>query len=335
MEEKETNAISKRTKVIIAASAGVVLIAVLIAILLNRHKGSTAQETQILGGLDVLCAPNGIVTDGDGGFLITDLYGKKIWRVKNNKSDIYVGADSVLDRYGEPVGGYNDASFDETLFAKPWAIAPFQGGYAVTDTENDSIRLIRVEEGTQTINGESDVLETGKYGVIFDHPTGLATDGNGNLYVSDTGNGAIRLITTEGKVETVADGLNAPTGLCFAMGTLYVAETGANRIVSIKDGNVAVIAGSGESGNVDGTALTAEFAAPQGVAVSSDGTIYVGDTVNAAVRRIRNGVVETILSQKDEALEIGPVSPTGLYIYEGHLYVCDSFSRRIYIISID
>lgn len=338
MKALDFKSISKRTKIIIAAAAGVVVLAAIgamIAIIANKHNIKTVARTKVLDGLDVLCAPNSIITDGEGGFLITDLYGKKIWRNVNGKSSVYVGADSVHDRYDEPIGGYNDATFDETLFAEPWAISPFLGGYAVTDTENNSVRLIRVEKGTQTINGESDVLEMGEYGVTFDHPTGLATDDDGNLYVSDTGRGAIRLITTEGDVETIADGLNAPTGLCYAGGTLYVAETGANRILTVKDGNLQVIAGSGEDGDKDGAAMSASFSSPQGVAVAADGTIYVGDTVNASVRRIINGTVDTILSQSDEVLETSPVSPTGVYVFEGNLYVCDYFSRMIYTLPIN
>ncbi len=337
MEPKGLKSISKRTKIIIAAITGVVVLAAigaLIAIIVSKHNIKTVARTQVLDGLDVLCAPNSIITDGDGGFLVTDLYGKKIWRIANGKSNVYAGADSVHDRYDEPLGGYNDADFEESLFSEPWAITPFLGGYAVTDTENNSVRLVRVEKGTQTINAESDVLEMGEYGVTFDHPTGLATDENGNLYVSDTGRGAIRLITTEGEALTVAEGLNAPTGLCYVDGTLYVAETGANRIISIKDDIVQVIAGNGEDGNSDGAALSASFSSPQGVAVAPDGTIYVGDTVNASVRRIKNGTVDTILSQSDKRLETSPVSPRGVYVFEGYLYVCDYFSRMIYTLPI-
>ncbi len=338
MEAKETKVISKRTGFIIAAAAGVVVIAAiaaLIVILANKHTIRTEARTNILGELDVLCAPNSIVADDDGGFLFTDLYGKKIWRIMNGKSTVYAGADSVHDRYGEPVGGYNDAPFDETLFKEPWAITPFLGGYAVSDTGNNSVRLIRVKEGSKTINGESDVLEMGEYGVTFDKPTGLATDEEGNLYVSDTGRGSIRKISTEGEVETVAEGLNNPTGLCYAGGALYVAETGENRIVCVRDRNITVVAGNGEDGNRDGSAGSASFSSPQGVAVSADGTVYVGDTVNASVRRIRNGKVDTILSPSDDVLSTSPVSPTGMYICDGNLYVCDYFARMIYSIPVN
>lgn len=329
--------LSKRTKIIIAAAAGVVIVAAIVSlVVVITHKSNVkvAARANILGELDVLCAPNSIVPDDDGGFLITDLYGKKVWRIKNGKSTVYAGTDSVKDRYGEPIGGYNDAGYADSLFKEPWAISPFLGGYAVSDTANNSVRLLRTKEGTQTINGASDVLEMSEYGVTFESPTGLATDDEGNLYISDTGRGAVRKITTNGEVETVVEDLAGPTGLCYADGALYIAETDAERVISVKDGVISPVAGSGEVGDADGNAESASFASPQGVAVAEDGTVYIADTVNASVRRVKDGKVDTILSPSDAYLSTSPVSPTGLCISDNTLYVCDYFSRMIYTIPI-
>lgn len=329
--------LSKRTKIVIAAAAGVVIVAAIVslsAVIVHKTNIKAAAAANILGELDVLCAPNSIVPDDDGGFLITDLYGKKVWRIKNGKSSVYAGGDSKQDRYGEPLGGYNDSSLSETLFREPWAISPFLEGYAVSDMENGTVRLVDGNGSTRTINGESDVLETSVNGVTFDKPSGLATDKNGDLYVSDTGRGAIRKITTSGEVQTVIEGLNRPMGLCYADGILYVAETGANRVISVKDGEISLVAGSGECGDADGSIEEASFSSPQGVAVDKDGTVYIADTVNACVRVVKDGKVDTILRPTDEILETGPVSPTGMCICDGYLYVCDNFSREIYIVPI-
>ena len=173
-------------------------------------------------------------------------------------------------------------------------------------------------------------------GVAFSHPTGLACDGEGNLYVSDTFEGAVRVITPDGSVSTLIDGLTDPMGLCWKDGTLYIAEAGANRIVKVTDGKLTVVAGSGEDGFVDGPAAQAAFSSPQGVVVGDDGAVYVSDTVNGAVRRIKNGVVTTLAHRDESDLNTFiPTSPVGLAVRGDQLYVCDSFARRVFVISLE
>ena len=200
--------------------------------------------------------------------------------------------------------------------------------------DNNAVRLIRAEN-TQTVNGSTEEdLTVAELGVAFSHPTGLAADGDGNLYVSDTFEGAVRRITPEGTVTTVVDGLIDPMGLCWKDGVLYIAETGANRIVKVTDGRLTVVAGSGEDGFANGPAAQAAFSAPQGVAVGEDGTVYVSDTLNSAVRQIRGGVVSTLVRRNlDEPESFIPISPVGLVLYGDQLYVCDSFSRKVFVIS--
>lgn len=312
---------------IIAGAVGIVALIILCIICFWPKKKAVAGS--FLEGLDVLCTPNSVIKTASGDFLVTDVYGKKIWTVTGNHAVVYAGADTVEDLYGEPMGGYNDAALPQSLFKEPWAITPFLGGYAVSDTENHAVRLV-TDASVQTVNGRSSDLEEGDLGVTFDLPTGLATDDAGNLYVADTGRGAIYRISKEGIVDTYVDGLNAPMGICYANGLLYVAETGEHRVISVKDGKVSVVAGTGEEGDADGPAATATFSSPKGVAVTKDGVVFIADTVNGTVRRVKNGTVDTILIAEDKALTTSPVSPTSLMTDDEWLYVCDPFARMIY-----
>ena len=63
------------------------------------------------------------------------------------------GGDTVADRYGKPKGGYNDAGLEDSYFKRPWAVAPFRDGYAVSD--NDVVRLV-LSETIQTVNGSTE-----------------------------------------------------------------------------------------------------------------------------------------------------------------------------------
>lgn len=289
-----------------------------------------------VSAMDVMCEPSGIASMEDGSLLITDTYGKLVWRVQDGVSTVYAGGDTVEDPYGEPVGGYNDADPEGSYFKHPWAIAPFLDGYAVTDTDNNAVRLIQ-EDSIQTINGstEEDLMMT-DMGVAYDHPTGLASDEDGNLYISDTLQNAVRRITPEGLVTTFADNLSDPMGLCWKDGALYVAETGANRIVKIEEGTISAVAGCGADGMENGAADQASFSMPQGVAVGEDGTVYVSDTGNSAVRKVRDGQVTTLVERDVEDLgSFAPVSPVGLLVQGDQLYICDNFSRKVFSVSLE
>ena len=283
--------------------------------------------------MDVQCAPAGIALTGGGILLVTDTYHGVVWQVRDGVSSVYAGS---LPAEGEaPKKGYLDLSLDESAFASPWAIAPFLDGWAVSDPENNVVRLLRLS-GVETVNAETaENLPTGDMGVTYERPTGLAADEDGNLYVADTLRGAIRRITPDGDLNTVAEGLAEPMGLAWYKGELYAAETGANRIVKIDaKGQVTVLAGTGEADLLDGPAASAAFAAPQALCVGEDGTIYVSDTANGAVRCIRNGYVTTLLAQGDGDADPAPVSPQGLLLRGDLLYVCDNFARKVFTISL-
>lgn len=299
------------------------------AVLMNY---SRLYNDRMISLLDNLCAPSGIAAAGDGALLVTDVYNKVIWRLKGGSSSVYAGGETVADPYGQPLGGYNDAQLAQSYFKRPWAIAPFLDGWAVSDAENNAVRLIR-SETTQTVNGTtSESLKTTQLGVAFAYPTGLAADGEGNLYVSDTHNNAVRKITPQGVVTTAAEGLSDPMGLCWHEGALYVAETGANRVVRVVNGRVELVAGSGREDLTDGPVAQAAFSMPQGVAVGPDGSVYVADTGNSALRRVRDGTVTTLIARDLTGMEVCPVSPTGLLVYQDRLYVCDSFARRVFVL---
>ncbi len=337
MEEKKMKWDRKRIAVTGAGATAVILIAAGILFWMRNTEEDTIWEGVLdeVNVLDMMCEPSGITLTEDGDLLVTDTYGKMVWQVKNKKSSLYAGGETVADPYGRPLGGYNDAPPKDSYFKYPWAITPFLDGYAVSDTENDVVRLIR-EDSVETVNADTqeDLVMT-DMGVAFSHPTGLATDEEGNLYIADTLENAVRKVTPEGVLTTFASGLSEPMGLCWKDGALYVVETGANRIVKVQDGAVSLVAGSGAEGSQDGNADEASFSMPQGVAVGDDGMAYVTDTGNSAIRMVKNGAVSTLVIRKPEDLEMfSPISPVGILLVENELYVCDNFARKVFVVSL-
>ena len=138
----------------------------------------------------------------------------------------------------------------------------------------------------------------------FYDPVGVAVDGDGNVYVADYGNHAIRKITPAGVVTTLAgtagssgsaDGTGAdarfkyPSGVAVdGDGNVYVGDTSNNQIRKITPaGEVTTLAGTATgSGFADGIGPFARFFAPYGVAVDGDGNIYVADNANHVTRKV-------------------------------------------------
>src|SRR5581483_2183982 len=134
----------------------------------------------------------------------------------------------------------------------------------------------------------------------------------GTVYIADTANSAIRVMTSAGVVTTLAgspsDGsangasstarfYNPRNVAVDTSSNLYVADTQNSVIRKITPlGVVSVLAGTaGVSGSADGLGANALFSAPQGVALDSANNVYVADTGNNTIRKIApGGMVSTL-----------------------------------------
>ena len=253
---------------------------------------------------------------------------------------------------GDGVPGVRDDEVEAARFSDPFGVAVGADGtvYVADAGEAQRIRAItrdvRVGSGGDS-GGKSRVLTLagGVQGFAdglgtaarFNTPSGLAIDARGVLYVADTGNNAIRRITPDGQVTTLAgDGIagyrdgparlarfNGPIGVAVdANGRVIVADTYNDRIRAIEtDGTVRTIAGGASPGVVDGPGEQARFHTPSGVAVDASGRIHVADTGNGLLRIIDGtGAVTTDSWFFPEGL----VRPIGLAISAaGDVYVTD------------
>ncbi len=199
------------------------------------------------------------------------------------------------------------------------------GNVYVADTGNDSIRKVTPTGMVTTIAGQVGISGTndGMGSVaLFNHPWSVALDKSGNVYVGDTGNNTIRELTPVGTnwmVTTLAglagvsgtnDGTNGgaqffgPFGLAVDVATnLYVADTDNYTLREVMPVGtnwvVTTLAGLARTqGTNDGTNSNARFNIPIGVAVATNGNLYVADAGNNMIREVTsvgtNWVVTTL-----------------------------------------
>jgi hypothetical protein len=74
--------------------------------------------------------------------------------------------------------------------------------------------------------------------------------------------------------------------LVDGQGTIYVVDTGNNIIRKISQGKVSTYAGTGKAGFRNGSVREAQFNAPSGLALDKAGNLYVADTLNNVIRKI-------------------------------------------------
>jgi hypothetical protein len=255
--------------------------------------------------------PSGLARASAGGNLfVADTANATLRRIDN--------AGTVTTLAGSSsVRGNNDATGTAATFSSPLGLAlDSAGNLYVADEMNHTIRRVTPGGIVSTYAGSAGNPGTANGPLLtarFNHPSGVALDSAGNLYVADTFNHTLRKITPAGIVSTLAglegvagaaDGagssalFNKPTGLAIdSSGNIYAADTANSSIRKITPaGTVTTFAGlSTISGLKDGTGTDAWFNQPQALAFDGAGNLYVADTGNAAIRKITPaGTVTTL-----------------------------------------
>ena len=289
----------------------------------------------------VLLEPAGILAARDGSLYVADEGANQIIRVNGETKELVAGYALPVDAHGRATGGYRDGAWDEAVFNRPFALVEWNGGIAVSDSGNHCIRFIEQEETVRTLAGTGEAgCQNGYAGeATFFEPKGLAVGQDGCLYVADSGNGVLRRISKNGQVDTLVEGLDTPIGLCSDGDALYITDAGTNQILRWTEAEgLTVVAGAAyrdeERSLEDGVAEAAVFSKPMGVACR-DGVLYVSDTGFSAVRRIRDGQVDTLSIYGGTGTNLWPGQPAGLIATEGTLYVADPFSGVLFSLNID
>ncbi len=261
------------------------------------------------GGAAQFYHPTGVAVDGNGNVYVADFSNYTIRKITNT------GAVTTLAGSARQAGTA-DGTGTAARFNGPFDVAvDGNGNVYVADYNNHTIRKITSTGVVTTLAGSAGLAGTADgtgAAARFNNPSGIAVDGNGNVYVADYNNHTIRKITSTGAVTTLAgsagqsgsgNGTGAAARFFFPRrvavdgnGNVYVADTGNNMIRKITStGAVTTLAGSLLFGSADGTGVAAQFSSPSGVSVDGNGNVYVGDWGNDTIRKITSaGVVTTI-----------------------------------------
>jgi sugar lactone lactonase YvrE len=301
--------------------------------------------------------PRGVAYDPAGALYIADTNNHTIRRV-----EIATGNVTTLAGTAGAFGG-TDGTGTSALFNAPQALTyDGVGSLFVADTFNHTIRQVDVASaavgtlaGTAGSAGSRDGTAGG---ALFNRPQGVAYDGRGTLFVTDTLNSTIRsVVVATGEVTTLAgapgmlgstDGIGAearfsrPQGVCHdRSGNLFVADTMNHtlRRIVVATAAVTTLAGAATSiGSADGTGSAALFNQPQGVAHDGRDELFIADTQNHTLRRmiISTGAVTTLAGMagvQGTTDGTGAAarfrSPQGLAYSAGTLFVADVINSTI------
>ncbi len=220
-----------------------------------------------------------------------------------------------------------------------------------------SLRTVRTYAGS----GGNDFADGSALTAQFNTPSGIARAADGRLFIVDTNNNRIRVISADGAtvstyagdgVRAFADGststasFRAPRGIAVAAdGRVFVADVSNNRIrvISADGTTVSTYAGDGVQGFADGSTSTARFSSPRGIALAADGRLFVAEG-NHRIRVISadGATVSTYAGSGNFAFADGSTTtarfsePRGVAVAaDGRVFVADTINHRIRVISAD
>jgi sugar lactone lactonase YvrE len=287
------------------------------------------------------------------------------------------GSGNITTIAGTGTAGYNgeglEADCAELNTPDGGITFDVSGNVYIGDTHNHRIRKINISTGiintiagTGTLGYSGDNIAATSSGLYW--PDGVVFDVLGNLYIADTWNYRVRkVMASTGIITTIAgtgsygyngDGIPATSArLSYAdgiaidnNGNIYVGDATNSRIrrIDANTGIITTVAGDGSwgvFGGDGGPATNAKLYYPVGVALDSQGNIYIADTYNNRVRKvtISTGIISTIAGTGTAGYNGDGISATSAQLNNpfgitldssGNVYIADASNNRIRKITI-
>lgn len=249
-----------------------------------------------------------------------------------------------------------------TSFRYPNAVAVDSANNVYVVEQSRILKISRLHEKVHLLAGATEAGDEDGTGAEarFRSPAGISVDAAGNVIVADTYNNKIRKVSRAGVVTTIAgtgsvdmptfgvsateSALNRPHGvLALPDGRLLVADSWNNAVYAIDaDGvlrpfagkpNRAGYQGAGTFSGDAGRAIDAGMNTPVGLAMDSEGTVYIGDRFNHRIRAVStSGPIRTLaggggpgFARQGKKLN----SPAGLEVLGDQLLVADTGNKIV------
>jgi len=240
------------------------------------------------------------------------------WRF--NGSNISSVITTVAGNGSNGYSGDGGAATNAALNNPTGVAVDASGNVFIADYQNQRIRMVTTNGITTTVAGNGATNNYGDGGpatnAALNHPFDVAVDSSGDVFISDSGNNRIREVGTNGIITTVAGGgtnnlgdggaatnatLNNPPAIAIdALGNLFIADYGNNRIRKVgTNGIITTVAGGGTNLATNGIAATrANIYDPVGVAIDGFGNLfisYVHPGTNGGVLKVGASGIITVL----------------------------------------
>ena len=301
--------------------------------------------------------PVGLAVDSSGDLYIADANNHRIRRITRDGN-----INTIAGTGSSGFSGDTGLATQAKLNAPHAVNIDSQGRVLIADTQNSRIRrfvpggIITTIAGSKAGFGGDNSLATAAY---LSKPDGVTVDRQGILYISDTGNQRIRVVTGDGIITTIAGSiagfrgdatsaaggwLNNPLGIATDGQNIYIADSSNDRVRAIFPSHIInTIAGSGHYSGDNGPALSAVMTNPSFVAMDNPGNLFISDQDNHVVRMVDiTGKITTIagtgvagnLGDGGPALSAQLNSPQGLAVDRmGNVYVVDANNATIRMIT--
>ena len=262
----------------------------------------------------------GLAMDATGNLFIGDTFDEHIRRVDTN--------DIITSVVGDGEGGYSGdggPAINAAVNFPTGLASDAAGNVYFVDNGNERVRELATNGiittlagdggngfiGFPTYSGDGIAATNSDLG---DPSGGVAVDSVGNVYIADTTHNRIRKVDVNGIISTFAGNgfsgyygdniqasnaeLSYPWGVAVdSVGNIYIADTGNQCIREVNtNGLITRIAGNRVYGYCcdGGLATSAELAHPQGITVDAAGDLFIADTYNNRIRRVRGGIITTV-----------------------------------------
>jgi sugar lactone lactonase YvrE len=304
--------------------------------------------------------PKSLTLDTEGNLFIADSENHVVRKIdrKTNCIRTVAGRFQRIDSGAKPV---LPAPVAEGVDGDPFAESGTVNSHAFTHQTDLSGTVRYVATGAapaKRFSGDGGPADQ----ALLNFPTAVAVDRAGHLYIADTLNHRVRRVdAATGVITTVAGlgqprcfgdgrlaveaGLNEPAALAVSdKGVLYIADQSNNRVraVDLTTGVIYSVAGTGMAAynGDDVPATETGLAGPSGLALASDGTLFIADSFNGRIRAVDpvTGLIRTVVGDGGEYRYQGPDEPpssslsrpSGIALDEqGNLFFTDSDNHLV------